>query len=132
MKTEAAYKRDRLTANGISPRGIPGYGAGLVLVDRDEHDEAGRIAADLDLRIKMDAKRRKKFELICKDVAPPEFVGPQNYTCLIVGWGSTYGIIEAARAVMHRSDLARLHFTQVYPVHPETATSQVLHRKTTP
>jgi 2-oxoglutarate ferredoxin oxidoreductase subunit alpha len=120
IKTDAAYKRYQLTDNGISPRGIPGYGEGLVLVDSDEHNEDGRITEDLDLRIRMDDKRRKKLELICHDIEPPEFVGPHDYRCLIIGWGSTYGIIKEALAAMNRDDTALLHFRQVYPVHSET------------
>ena len=122
VKTEAAYKRYQLTDNGISPRGIPGYGEGFVLADSDEHDEDGRITEDLEVRIKMEDKRRKKLDLICQDVEPPELVGPQDYRYLIIGWGSTYGIIKEAMAVMPRSDLALLHFTQVYPLHSDTVT----------
>jgi len=35
VKTNKEYKRYQLTENGISPRGIPGYGEGLVSVDSD-------------------------------------------------------------------------------------------------
>jgi 2-oxoglutarate ferredoxin oxidoreductase subunit alpha len=50
VKTEVDYERYKLTASGISPRGIPGFGQGLVAVDSDEHDEAGHITEDLGLR----------------------------------------------------------------------------------
>jgi 2-oxoglutarate ferredoxin oxidoreductase subunit alpha len=43
VKTEADYKRYSLSKDGISPRGIPGYGEGFVLVDSDEHTEEGLI-----------------------------------------------------------------------------------------
>jgi hypothetical protein len=33
-----ATKEYELTGSGISPRGIPGFGPGLVAVDSDEHD----------------------------------------------------------------------------------------------
>ena len=39
VKTDKDYKRFSLTKNGISPRGIPGYGSGNVCADSDEHDE---------------------------------------------------------------------------------------------
>jgi 2-oxoglutarate ferredoxin oxidoreductase subunit alpha len=43
VKTDENYKRYELTDDGISPRGIPGFGDGLVVVDPHEHDEEGHI-----------------------------------------------------------------------------------------
>ncbi len=57
VKTDSDYRRYELTANGISPRAIPGFGQGLVVVDSDEHDEAGGMLrygvseAELPLRL---------------------------------------------------------------------------------
>ena len=59
IKTDSNYKRFAFSDSGISPRGIPGYGAGAVCVDSDEHDESGHITEDLDLRIRMVDKRLK-------------------------------------------------------------------------
>jgi len=39
VETRQGYKRYQLTEAGISPRGIPGFGEGLVVLDSDEHDE---------------------------------------------------------------------------------------------
>jgi 2-oxoglutarate ferredoxin oxidoreductase subunit alpha len=50
VKTEKEYKRYALAENGISPRGIPGHGEGIVCVDSDEHTQEGYITEDLDLR----------------------------------------------------------------------------------
>ena len=60
VKTASGYRRYALTADGISPRGIPGYGAGIVCADSDEHDEDGHITEDLDLRVAMVDKRLQK------------------------------------------------------------------------
>jgi len=43
VKTKPEYKRFQITENGISERGIPGYGEGIVCADSDEHDEGGYI-----------------------------------------------------------------------------------------
>jgi 2-oxoglutarate ferredoxin oxidoreductase subunit alpha len=110
----------KLTANGISPRGIPGFGEGLVVVDSDEHDEAGHITEDLDLRTKMVDKRLRKFELLKNDIIPPELVGPEDYKNLVVCWGSTYNIVREAVKNLGRDDVAFLHFKQVYPLPNET------------
>jgi 2-oxoglutarate ferredoxin oxidoreductase subunit alpha len=118
-KTKKDYKRFKLTDNGISPRGVPGYGDGLVLVDSDEHDEAGHITEDHDVKINMVEKRLLKLEEIKKEVIPPELVGKEDYTTLVVGWGSTYGPIK--ESIEKYDDISFLHFKQVYPLHPDTA-----------
>jgi 2-oxoglutarate ferredoxin oxidoreductase subunit alpha len=120
IKTEGNYKRYRLTENGISPRGIPGYGSGLVSVDSDEHDEEGHITEDVHyLRPKMVEKRfHKKIELLTKEAIQPELIGPENYLILVISWGSTYSVVKEALEKLERKDIAFLHFKQVYPLPP--------------
>lgn len=116
IKTTADYQRYRFTDDGLSPRGIPGYGEGLVGVDSDEHDEAGHITEDLELRIKMTDKRLQKKELLQKAALPPTFAGDADYHTLVVGWGTTYSVITEALAQLGHSGVAQLHFQQVYPL----------------
>jgi 2-oxoglutarate ferredoxin oxidoreductase subunit alpha len=120
-KTKTEYKRYQLTKNGISPRGIPGFGEGLVVVDSDEHNEEGHITEDLDLRTKMVDKRLKKMESIKNETIPPELVGPEDYKTLVVCWGSTYNVVNEAVKSLARDDVSFLHFKQVYPLHNDTA-----------
>ena len=120
IKTDENYKRYELTDDGISPRGIPGFGDGVVVVDPHEHDEGGHITEDQNLRTKMVDKRLKKFEGIKKDSIPPELIGSSDYNILIIGWGSTYGIIKEALDNLNREDVAFLYFKQVYPLHDST------------
>jgi 2-oxoglutarate ferredoxin oxidoreductase subunit alpha len=120
VKTAEDYKRYELTENGLSPRGIPGFGKGLVAVDSDEHDEQGHITEDLNLRINMVDKRLKKGELIKDEAIPPELVGPRNYKTLIVCWGSTYNVVSEAVRSLARDNISFLHFKQVYPLPVET------------
>jgi 2-oxoglutarate ferredoxin oxidoreductase subunit alpha len=120
-KTGENYKRYELTDDGISPRGIPGFGDGFVVVDSDEHDEEGHITEDLPLRTKMVEKRLyKKLEMIQNEVIPPELVGNENYDVLVVGWGSTYGIIKEALDNLKKDNISFLAFKQVYPLHDTT------------
>jgi 2-oxoglutarate ferredoxin oxidoreductase subunit alpha len=118
VKTDSKYKRYKLTENGISPRGIPGFGEGLVAVDSDEHDEEGHITEDLDLRTKMVDKRLKKLESIKEEIIPPELVGGEDFKTLIIGWGSTFNVIREALAELGKKDVSFLHFKQVYPLYP--------------
>jgi 2-oxoglutarate ferredoxin oxidoreductase subunit alpha len=120
-KTSKDYKRYQLTESGISTRGIPGLGDGLVVVDSDEHDEEGHITEDLDLRVKMVNKRLKKIDLIKNQIIPPELVGPSDYEKLVVCWGSTYNVVKEALAELGRDDVSLLHYKQVFPLHPDTA-----------
>jgi 2-oxoglutarate ferredoxin oxidoreductase subunit alpha len=121
IRTNKDYRRYEFTKSGISPRGVPGFGAGLIAVDSDEHDAKGHITEDLDLRIRMVDKRLKKGELLKKDNIPPELTGAENYKNLIVCWGSTRNIAEEAVRKLGRDDVALLHFKQVYPLPDETA-----------
>jgi 2-oxoglutarate ferredoxin oxidoreductase subunit alpha len=128
IKTNQDYKRYKLTDNGISPRGIPGYGNGLVNVDSDEHDEDGHITEDVhETRPKMVEKRLyKKLELLRREIVEPELIGSQDYKKLVIGWGSTYGVIKEAIENIGKDDIAFLHFKQVYPL--STKTSEFLEK----
>jgi 2-oxoglutarate ferredoxin oxidoreductase subunit alpha len=119
-KTQKDYVRYAITDDGISPRGIPGYGDGLVVVDSDEHDEQGHITEDLDLRVKMVNKRLAKLKAITKETVEPTVWPSLEYKNLIVCWGSTYHIVEEAIKSLGRKDTAMLHFSQVYPLHEST------------
>ena len=116
VKTTKQYKRFSLTDNGISPRGIPGFGDGLVGVDSDEHDESAHITENLELRTKMVDKRLKKREAMREDLIPPLLIGSRNYRFLVLGWGSSFHAIKEALEVIGRNDIALLHFNQVFPL----------------
>ncbi len=121
VKTTPEYKRYLITHDGVTPRGIPGYGDGLVIVDSDEHDEEGHITEDLKIRTQMVDKRLQKMEEIREDAVAPELVGGDDYHSLIIGWGSTYWPIREALENIIRDHpdekIGFLHFKQVYPFH---------------
>jgi 2-oxoglutarate ferredoxin oxidoreductase subunit alpha len=119
VQTDKDYKRYALTSDGISPRGIPGLGEGLVAVDSDEHDEEGHIIESASLTTTMVDKRLKKTDLIAKEIVEPELIGSPNYKTLIIGWGSTYSAIKESIGCLCRDDVAFLYFKQVYPLSPD-------------
>jgi 2-oxoglutarate/2-oxoacid ferredoxin oxidoreductase subunit alpha len=121
IETSDDYIRYELTDTGISPRGIPGFGDGLVVVDSDEHNHEGHITENLDLRTKMVDKRLKKLASAENESIAPELVGPVDYKNLIVCWGSNYHVVEEAIKNLERDDTAFLHYKQVYPLHKSTA-----------
>ncbi|UCC97875.1 MAG: 2-oxoacid:acceptor oxidoreductase subunit alpha [Phycisphaerales bacterium] len=117
--TEKEYQRYAFTESGISPRGMPGFGEGLIVVDSDEHDTQGHITEDLRLRVRMVDKRLRKLESLRGDAVAPELVGGEDYRTLVVCWGSTYHIAAEAMRNLGRDDVTLLHFKQVYPL-PDT------------
>ena len=118
-RTGVDYLRYRITADGISPRGVPGFGQGLVCADSDEHDEAGHITESMDVRTRMVEKRLLKEAAILRDSLAPELTGPEDFTYLLVGWGSTKEAVIEALSASGRTDMAHLHFPQVFPVPPQ-------------
>jgi len=120
VKTDTEYKRYRFTESGISPRGIPGFGEGLVVLDSDEHDEEGHITENLDIRMKMVDKRLRKLDQLQGEIVPPELIGPKKYETLLIAWGSNYHVVIEAMHKLGRENVAFLHFNQVYPLHPDT------------
>ena len=120
IKTDGGYRRYHITESGISPRGIPGYGTGIVCLDSDEHDEGGYITEDFTLRVAQVNKRMRKLQSMGPDSIPPDLYGPDDYRCLIVSWGSTLNGILEAITLSGRNDTALLHYSQVYPLHEDT------------
>ncbi|MBU0572945.1 MAG: 2-oxoacid:acceptor oxidoreductase subunit alpha [Candidatus Margulisbacteria bacterium] len=120
IKTDQDYKRYAPAKNGVSPRGIPGHGEGLICVDSDEHDPEGHITEDLEQRDSLVHKRLKKLDGLIAAALEPELIGGKEYKILVVGWGTTRQMICEALERMGRKDIAFLCFSQVYPLHPKT------------
>jgi 2-oxoglutarate ferredoxin oxidoreductase subunit alpha len=119
VPTDADYLRYKLTEDGISPRGIPGLGDGLVKVDSDEHYEDGTITEEESVRNAMVEARLRKEQTVAAAALPPEFIGPDDHRLLVIGWGSTYHPILEALDDLGRDDVAFMHLHQVYPLHPD-------------
>ena len=111
------YKRHAFTDSGISPFALPGASKRLVVTDSDEHDEEGHLIEDGPTRIKMVNKRFfLKKSAIASHINPPLVYGNKDAETVIVGWGSTYGIMkEAIDALSERRSIAMLHFSEIYP-----------------
>ena len=116
---EENYLRYRFTADGISPRLIPGKSKHLVAADSDEHDERGWIIEEADARINMMDKRLKKLDKLKEELLEPDFIGEESFDTLFVGWGSTYGPISEAVNNLNKKEpgkYAALIFGDVYPL----------------
>lgn len=117
VETDPEYRRYALTDDGISPRGVPGYGTGLVGVDSDEHDELAHITESAEMRVMMHEKRWRKMKAVASEALMPTEIGDvKQAKQLIVCWGSTRGVVEEALDILGQNDTAALHFSQVYPL----------------
>jgi 2-oxoglutarate ferredoxin oxidoreductase subunit alpha len=111
------YKRYAITDSGISPRGIPGGSKHCVVTDSDEHNESGHLIEDGPTRIAMVNKRVfQKHASLRREIEPPLFFGAEEPEVVIVGWGSTYGIMkEVVDVLLKDKAMALLHFSEIYP-----------------
>ena len=119
-ETGDGYRRYEKGVGGRSPFGIPGWGKGIVGADSHEHDEAGHVYEDFDLRKRMQEKRMGKLVEMTAEALPPRFFGPEAYENLVIGWGSTLPILREALSLLERNDTALLCFEQVWPLHDST------------
>jgi 2-oxoglutarate ferredoxin oxidoreductase subunit alpha len=119
------YKRHEFSEDGISPRAVPGHAKAVYATASDEHDEFGHITEDMENRVQMMQKRMKKQETARQDVEPPVRYGPDQAPIILVGWGSTYGVLR--EAVDRLEGKARLvHFYDLWPF-PAEAAADALH-----
>ena len=116
---EGEYLRYKITEDGISPRLIPGKTKNFVSADSDEHDERGWIIESSKERIQMMDKRMRKLDQLMEELQEPEFIGGETFDTLLVGWGSTYGPIKEAVALLNEQAPGKygaLVFGDVFPL----------------
>ncbi|GAB4483515.1 MAG: 2-oxoacid:acceptor oxidoreductase subunit alpha [Thermodesulfovibrionales bacterium] len=113
----AAYRRHAFTGSGVTPLAVPGDAPQVVVTDSDEHDEDGHIVEDAETRRKMVDKRWfRKMPLISAEIGPPLLHGAPEPEVVVVGWGSTYGVLKEAVDLLERErPISLLHFSELYP-----------------
>jgi 2-oxoglutarate ferredoxin oxidoreductase subunit alpha len=107
------YLRYQDTESGISPRALPGLEGYVHVVATDEHDEDGVLISDEfthpHKRRMMVEKRARKMQEVVKRIAPPVLEGPSQAEVTLVGWGSTYGVINEAVALLNERGITVNH-----------------------
>ena len=123
------YKRYLVTNSGISPRALPGQGKALVVTDSDEHDEAGHMIEDAETRNQQNLKRLRKQNGLRKEITKPKLHEVPGAELTLIGWGSTYGAIKEAAALLKKDGMAvnTLHFSEIWPF-PAKAVSSMLNK----
>jgi 2-oxoglutarate ferredoxin oxidoreductase subunit alpha len=123
VETHEEYKRYLITESGVSPRVIPGVPGYTHTVSSDEHDENGVLISDeytnAAKRRAMMEKRMRKTTGIEASVAPPQLIGPPDADITLIGWGSTYGVIEEACELLREQGISanQLQIRWLVPLH---------------
>lgn len=66
-------------------------------------------------------KRLRKRSLLAQEAILPACTGKSKGSTMIVCWGSILTIAEEAVKRIGRKDISLVHFSQVYPLHRDTA-----------
>jgi 2-oxoglutarate ferredoxin oxidoreductase subunit alpha len=88
------YDWDKLT--GIARRFSPGQPNGMHTVTGLAHDRASKVASDPSINEEGLRARSLKLAALQKTLKTPSVYGDPEGDLLVVGWGSTQGIIEEA------------------------------------
>ncbi|MCK4911280.1 MAG: 2-oxoacid:acceptor oxidoreductase subunit alpha, partial [Thermodesulfovibrionales bacterium] len=81
--------------------------------------EDGHLIEDAPTRISMVEKRlHKKLPAIKAEIAQPLIYGPDDADTVLVGWGSTYGVLKETVDALRRvgDNASMLHFSELYPL----------------
>ena len=123
------YMRYKDTESGISPRAVPGTEGYVHVVATDEHDEDSVLISDEytnpHKRRKMVEKRARKFSNVVSEIAPPALEGDEDADVTLVSWGSNYGIIKDALALLKERGVKanQLSIKWIVPFHADAVTS---------
>lgn len=120
------FKRFEFAEDGISPRVFPGRKGGIHHVTGVEHNEVGRPIEDAGIRVKMMDKRLGKIEGI-ELPNSYSFAGDSDYELLVVGVGSTAGLIDEAldRLRAEGKKIGHLHIKALSPFPTQSVQSYV-------
>jgi len=110
------YKRYKITESGISPRAIPSWIDDVFYVDSDEHTEDGHITEDAQTRnLMVDKRLYKKMDGLSKEVEKPVSYYIEKAEIILIGFGSTYGVLKEVCEALSDKKIGFIHLPQVWP-----------------
>jgi len=144
-KLTSAYRYDPASKDGISPRWLPGSEAATYVAQGDEHRADGSVDESSKNAIEQMEKRMKKLEAMKEKLSEPTvsgyFASEQRHLSnsekledlieiLIVGWGSSKGVIEDVLAdERFHGKVAYLHYTYLWPFKTERLKTLIMKAK---
>lgn len=116
---EGAKPYDWDPVTGIARRFVPGQPGGMHTVTGLAHDRLSKVAYDPAINEEGLRARSLKLAALQKTLATPPVFGDPEGDLLVVGWGSTKGVIEEAverlRGEGHKVSSLHLRFIQPMP-----------------
>jgi len=110
------YKRYQFTPSGISLRAVPSWINDVIYADSDEHTEEGHITEDAEVRVKMVKKRfYKKMAGLTKELVKPTAYNIEGAKIILIGFGSTYGVLKETCELLNNKRIGFIHLSQVWP-----------------
>lgn len=131
LRAGAEFARYTDTADGISPRTIPGMRHGMFVANSDEHNVHGLVDETAAMRTLQHAKRLRKLATYAKTIPEQRCYGPRDAAVTFVGWGSTKGAMLEALEQMNRGRVKAnfLHITHIHPFPIQSVARQLKHAK---
>jgi len=116
IQNPSEYKRYAVTESGVSPMTLPCAGPALVMTSGNEHSPDGHLSETVHDRVVMVDKRARKQQHMREDMKPPSTFHPEA-SVLVIGWGSTAGIIKEAVVLLRNDgiDAGCVHFCDIWP-----------------
>ena len=110
------YDWDPVT--GIARRFLPGQPGGMHTVTGLAHDRLSKVAYDPEINEEGLRHRSLKLAALQKTLKTPEVFGDPDGDLLVVGWGSTKGVIEEAVGRLRDEGrrVSSLHLTFIQPL----------------
>ncbi len=116
LRRQKDFRRYRLTADGVSPRTLPGTLGGIFLANSDEHDQYGLANEDSQNRIEQVDKRARKLATAARELDTVSVYGNPRARKTIIGWGSTKGpVLDAMRTMRKPDEFNFVHFNIIWP-----------------
>jgi 2-oxoglutarate ferredoxin oxidoreductase subunit alpha len=124
------YKRYAPSESGISPRILPGNTKAVLYADSDEHSPEGHITESAAVRNQMVRKRMQKFEGLRREIGPPEIYPAGEAEFVLLGWGSTHGVIKEAVDKLNQNGATAqmLHYSELFPFNPQHFSMKALRK----
>ena len=114
-KEKSGYKRYLFVDDGVSPLAFPGTRNNIVKATSYEHDEYGITTEEAKKIEKMIEKRAKKKKTLIEELKKKETVkvyGNKRSKIVLVGWGSTQGVLEEV------AEELKIKFVQILYLEP--------------
>jgi 2-oxoglutarate ferredoxin oxidoreductase subunit alpha len=112
------FKRYALSADGVSPRPLPGEPGGVHVASSYEHDETGYSSEDFSTRKAHVDKRMAKLGALLKEIPGPKLYGPKAADVTLVCWGSQkLPCLDSLDMLAEKGVKANmLHFSYMFPI----------------